>query len=347
MPLALLRKANEAMNPFQKCLAYPGIASLALGGALGASAGVGIPCILILPLIATYAYTKQSKQNTKWKKAVVASAVLPLSFLINGISVVIGASATGKQLPETPKTVKAESAPDIIPKQKKTIQTEKLSDSDKTSTSKNRQEKKDSTPKPSTEKSNTKKEQVIQVNKKQETTEKTPSKDEMISALKDKGLRDKLPFMCTFSTSCVSKHHSLLIALTPSNTSTAIRQAIAKAKSNGVDRPEFVSFFESEAKKRRAQEEEAERAKREMDRLKAIEDGTYMPNEFEVGGPCKELAKQNSLTQRVDWGWLGNANAKWYPSLKTIILQGKTQNAFGVKIPFTIDANGKREELLG
>jgi len=104
MPLAFLGKLNKKLNPFQKSLAYPGITSLALGGALGASAGVGIPCTFILPIVATYAYTKQSTQHTKWKKAAFAAAVLPLSFLINGISVVIGASVTGKQMPETPKT---------------------------------------------------------------------------------------------------------------------------------------------------------------------------------------------------------------------------------------------------
>lgn len=82
--------------------------------------------------------------------------------------------------------------------------------------------------------------------------------------------------------------------------------------------------------------------KAKASREKAIADGSYKPEEFEVGGPCKALAEANTLTKKVDWGFFGGANSKWFPAFKTIILSGKTQNAFGVEIPFTVECRWEK-----
>ena len=96
--------------------------------------------------------------------------------------------------------------------------------------------------------------------------------------------------------------------------------------------------------KRQDERQKAEVASREAEKLRErqIADGSYQPTEFEVGRTCKELAKENSLTKDVDWGFLGGANSKWFPQLKTIILEGKTKNAFGVNIPFSIECRWEK-----
>lgn len=93
---------------------------------------------------------------------------------------------------------------------------------------------------------------------------------------------------------------------------------------------------------------EAARKKAEAEELRrqSIADGTYQPTEFEVGRPCKELAEENALTGRVDWGWFGMANSRWYPSSKTLVLEGKTKNAFGVKIPFKISCQWQKGGIV-
>ena len=60
---------------------------------------------------------------------------------------------------------------------------------------------------------------------------------------------------------------------------------------------------------------------------------------------CVSTANARAFTRRADWG-LGGWPARlqtWDP-MKTVILNGKSENAFGVKVPFTIEckwtANG-------
>ncbi len=95
-----------------------------------------------------------------------------------------------------------------------------------------------------------------------------------------------------------------------------------------------------------AQKEEVARINAEKIREQQIADGSYQPSEFEVGRTCKELAKENSLTKDVDWGFLGGANSKWFPAQKTIILEGKTKNAFGVAIPFSIECRWEKGGIV-
>lgn len=78
----------------------------------------------------------------------------------------------------------------------------------------------------------------------------------------------------------------------------------------------------------------------------AIRDGTYMPSELEVGRACKSLAKEAALTKRVDWGFLGLAGSKWIPERKTIILEGRSQNAFGVDMPFSIECRWEKGGIV-
>ena len=105
---------------------------------------------------------------------------------------------------------------------------------------------------------------------------------------------------------------------------------------------QYKAYKKQEEEKRIAREaQEAEERK-----VQQIADGTYMPDEFEVGRPCKELAEENSLTKSVDWGWFGAANSKWFPQQKTIILEGKTKNAFGVEIPFNIECRWEKGGIV-
>lgn len=81
---------------------------------------------------------------------------------------------------------------------------------------------------------------------------------------------------------------------------------------------------------KQAEQEEKRRAAEARD--KAIADGSYMPSESEIRPACEKLAEARSLTGRVNWGWF---NYSWFPEMKTLILKGKTKNAFGVEIPFS------------
>lgn len=99
-------------------------------------------------------------------------------------------------------------------------------------------------------------------------------------------------------------------------------------------------------KERQALEEARKKAEAEELRRQSIANGTYRPDEFEVGRPCKQIAEQNALTGRVDWGWFGNANSRWYPDSKTIVLEGRSKNAFGVKIPFRITCQWQKGGIV-
>jgi len=99
-------------------------------------------------------------------------------------------------------------------------------------------------------------------------------------------------------------------------------------------------------KERQRLEEARKAAEAEERRRQSIADGTYRPDEFEVGRPCKQIAEQNALTGRVDWGWFGAANSRWYPDSKTIVLEGRSKNAFGVKIPFKITCQWQKGGIV-
>jgi hypothetical protein len=105
---------------------------------------------------------------------------------------------------------------------------------------------------------------------------------------------------------------------------------------------QYKEYKKQEEEKRIAREAQEAEARKEQQ----IADGTYMPDEFEVGRPCKELAEENSLTKRVDWGWFGAANSKWFPEQKTIILEGRTKNAFGVEIPLSIECRWEKGGIV-
>jgi len=90
-------------------------------------------------------------------------------------------------------------------------------------------------------------------------------------------------------------------------------------------------FIQEEKSKK---EEEARIA-----RQKSIEDGSYMPSQSDLERPCKRMVEGNSLTGKVDWGWF---NASWFPQQKTLILKGKTSNAFGVMIPFSAECRWEK-----
>lgn len=85
-----------------------------------------------------------------------------------------------------------------------------------------------------------------------------------------------------------------------------------------------------------------EKSIREAATAREIADGSYMPSEIEVGRVCKEIVESNALTKRVDWGFLGLAGAKWFPQQKTIILEGRSKNAFGVDIPFSVECRWEK-----
>lgn len=113
-------------------------------------------------------------------------------------------------------------------------------------------------------------------------------------------------------------------------------RALEKARDASL--ASYNSYVAEIKRQREAAEAEAARVRREQE----IADGSYMPSEFEVGRPCKELAKSNSLTRRIDWGFFGLANSKWFPAQKTIILEGRSKNAFGVDIPFSIECRWEK-----
>ena len=117
-------------------------------------------------------------------------------------------------------------------------------------------------------------------------------------------------------------------------------RALEKARDDSLSA--YNSYMAEEKRKKEAEEAEAARALREQQ----ITDGSYMPSEIEVGRACKDLAEGNTLTRRVNWGFLGLANSKWFPAQKTIILEGRSKNAFGVEIPFSIECRWEKGGLV-
>jgi len=115
-----LAQAHKALNPMQRWIAYPGAASLIIGGLAGATSGSTIFAALIaLPIGSAFLYSKQSKQDKRWKKLTLASAVLPLSFFCNGVALVAGASMAGKPLTEEAATSKEQAKLSQSPAPKK------------------------------------------------------------------------------------------------------------------------------------------------------------------------------------------------------------------------------------
>ena len=113
-------------------------------------------------------------------------------------------------------------------------------------------------------------------------------------------------------------------------------RALEKARDDSLSA--YNSYVAEVKRRKEAEEAEAARVLHE----KQVEDGSYMPSELEVGRACKELAESNALTRRVNWGFLGLANSKWFPAQKTIILEGRSENAFGVEIPFSIECRWEK-----
>ncbi|WP_254975920.1 hypothetical protein [Cyanobium sp. Lug-B] len=111
---------------------------------------------------------------------------------------------------------------------------------------------------------------------------------------------------------------------------------LEKARNNSLA---AYSKYKSELERKNA---ESARIRRDQQ----ITDGSYIPSEFEVGRACKELARSNSLTRRVEWGFLGIANSKWFPDQKTIILEGTSKNGFGVDMPFSIECRWEKGGIV-
>lgn len=107
-------------------------------------------------------------------------------------------------------------------------------------------------------------------------------------------------------------------------------------------RDDSLAAYNAHIAELKKQKEIADAEAARQQREQQIADGSYMPSETEVGRTCKELAEENALTRRVDWGFLGLANSKWFPAQKTIILEGRTKNAFGVDIPFSIECRWEK-----
>lgn len=74
-------------------------------------------------------------------------------------------------------------------------------------------------------------------------------------------------------------------------------------------------------------------------RQRSIADGSYMPSESDIRPACKKLSEARSLTGYINWGWF---NHSWYPSQKTLIMRGKSKNAFGVEIPFAAECRWEK-----
>lgn len=112
---------------------------------------------------------------------------------------------------------------------------------------------------------------------------------------------------------------------------------LTESQKQEVNQVLTVINSERAAEKKRLADAEFERKlEEEAKKQQAIADGSYIPDEFEVGRPCKKLAEELSTTGRIDWGFLGNAKSRYSPGTKTILMEGRTKNAFGVKIPFKI-----------
>jgi len=65
-----------------------------------------------------------------------------------------------------------------------------------------------------------------------------------------------------------------------------------------------------------------------------------LPDQTTVTVQCKEKAKAASATGKINWNAFGTGDPRWYAPAATVILSGKTKNAFGTMIPFKIECRG-------
>ncbi len=68
-----------------------------------------------------------------------------------------------------------------------------------------------------------------------------------------------------------------------------------------------------------------------------------LPDQTTVTVQCKEKAKAASATGKINWNAFGTGDPRWYAPAATVILSGKTKNAFGTTIPFKIECRGNSD----
>ncbi|WP_322771417.1 hypothetical protein [Synechococcus sp. CBW1107] len=68
-----------------------------------------------------------------------------------------------------------------------------------------------------------------------------------------------------------------------------------------------------------------------------------MSDKSTVIARCKELAKAETATGKIDWDEFGTVDPKWYAPAARLGLDGKMKSKYGTTVPLGIECKGQSD----